>query len=344
MKNKILITLIFILTSSIPVYAEETILQEENKTSIVYLKDGSYYIGKIVSKDFDGINILSDNKKLFISIYKIDYISENLDDKNPEILKLEKEKSKLEKTERDVTNIIQLQSDIDKTKQKIENLKTVKKAVWFNNPNYTRYFFAPTAMQLKKGDGYIQDIDLFVGAANYGITDNISIGGIGSLFPGVSTDQQIIAVTPKAGFDITPDIHLGGGLMYVAGAGVAQIGVGYGIGTYGNADSNLTLGIGGAYGNIGKSGFFPKTNNQNIVTGSSFVTMVGGMHRIFENASLVSENWVMTNSNSKDFSYLFSYGLRFFWEKVSFDCAILYPIIPQTTTYPLPYFDVVWHF
>lgn len=316
--------------------------------SVIHLKNGSTISGNITEKNMSYVKIkISNSTEITILVNDIESISagdinENIDQK---IKELEYEKQKLEKSKKDLSKVIKLEDKIDDSKKKIENLQTNRKEDWFQNPNYTRMFFAPTARPLKKGDGYLQDINLFCLAANYGINDNLSIGGIASLIPGINTNQQILAFTPKIGVEISKDLSLGGGLLYVSGAGFAQVGVVYGVATYGTVDTNLTLGIGGAYGNISKAGFFPQIGAKSVVEGAgALVTMVGGMHRIAEHISVVSENWIFNNNFSKDQSYLFSYGFRFFWDKSSWDVAVMYPVIPQITSYPLPYIDYVWHF
>ena len=54
---------------------------------------------------------------------------------------------------------------------------------WFPNPNSTRLFFAPTGEQLKQGEGYFSDYELFFPGVAIGVTDNFSIGGGISLIP-----------------------------------------------------------------------------------------------------------------------------------------------------------------
>ncbi|HTL82998.1 MAG TPA: hypothetical protein VL651_14895, partial [Bacteroidia bacterium] len=52
-----------------------------------------------------------------------------------------------------------------------------KGGTWFSNPNATRYFFAPSAIPLKKHEGYFQNAYLLANSVNVGITNNITVGG-----------------------------------------------------------------------------------------------------------------------------------------------------------------------
>ena len=327
-------------------FAEE----EKDSNTIIYLKSGSVISGKIIERTNASIKVKLNNlEELRVPLSEVESIlndkKDDKTDKSQKIKELEQEKEKLQKVKKEISQVIKLEEKISDSKKTIEKLEKGKKEDWFENPNYTRLFFAPTAKTLKKGEGYLQDINIFAVSANYGVTDNFSLGGLASLLPGVNTDQQILAFTPKFGTELAKDLNLGGGLLYVSGAGLAQVGVAYGICTYGSKDSNISLGVGGAYGNISKVGFFPKVGEQAIVKGSSaLVTMAGAMHRIGENVSLVSENWIVSNTVSKDPSYLFSYGFRFFWENSSWDVAVMYPIIATMPTVPQPGIEYVWHF
>ncbi len=53
----------------------------------------------------------------------------------------------------------------------------VKKSLWFKNPHATRHLFAPTAIPLKRGEGYYQNIYIVGNMFNVGMLDNLSVGG-----------------------------------------------------------------------------------------------------------------------------------------------------------------------
>ncbi|QDA60400.1 hypothetical protein [Hymenobacter jejuensis] len=112
---------------------------------------------------------------------------------------------------------------------------------WEPVGNGTRIFFAPTARSLRKGEGYVQDIDIIFLGANYGITDNISIGALVPVVPGVGLN--VFALTPKVGFSVTDKVKAAAGVLFASGFGGSG-GIAYGVGTYGTADSNATLGVG----------------------------------------------------------------------------------------------------
>ncbi|MEP6905269.1 MAG: hypothetical protein ABI875_04250, partial [Gemmatimonadales bacterium] len=151
---------------------------------------------------------------------------------------------------------------------------------WFNNPNSTRLFFAPTGQMLKKGEGYFADYELFFPGFAYGVTDNFSVGGGVSIFPtGVS--EQVYYFTPKVGMSFSDQIHVAAGLL-LAGTGGGNGGtggVGYGAGTFGDGDGSITVGLG--YGFAGG----------NIE--SKPVAMLGGEKRVSRRIALVTENYLL---------------------------------------------------
>ncbi len=208
---------------------------------------------------------------------------------------------------------------------------------WFPNPNATRLFFAPTARMLKKGDGYFADYYLFFPAVAYGITDNFTIGGGMSLIPGVDIDKQIFYFTPKVGLSATKNFTLGMGALIIKIPDFDDdeendddesplLGLLYGVGTYGNPNSSLTIGLG--YGFVDD-----KLADRPLV-------VIGGEHRVSRRLALVTENWIVPGAENP----LVSYGMRFFGEKLSVDLALLNTVGKETIFPGIPYVDFVFNF
>jgi hypothetical protein len=229
--------------------------------------------------------------------------------------------------------------------EKILSIETVPIAslkqgeYWFPNPNATRLFFAPTARMLKKGDGYFADYYLFFPAVAYGITDNITIGGGMSLIPGVDIDKQIFYFTPKVGLSATKNLTLGMGALIIKIPDFDDdeendehkdesplLGLLYGVGTYGNPNSSLTIGLG--YGFVDD-----KLADRPLI-------VIGGEHRISRRLALVTENWMVPGAENP----LVSYGMRFFGEKMSVDLALLNTLGKEAVFPGIPYVDFVFNF
>lgn len=152
-------------------------------------------------------------------------------------------------------------------------------STWFANPNATRYFFAPSAIPLKKQEGYFQNAYLLANSVNVGITNNITIGG-GVVIP------LLFYITPKASFKVAKNFFVGVGVLFtqsfISDLGLSA-GIGYGLATYGSHEHNITIGAG--YG-------YAKFDDKYRTTPMPIVTL-NGMTRISKKLSLVSENWLI---------------------------------------------------
>jgi hypothetical protein len=176
---------------------------------------------------------------------------------------------------------------------------------WFPNPNYSRYFVSP-AIQLKKGDGYYQNIDLSANTVSYGITNFLSIGGGLELYSTLS-GHPVFILMPKFGFKVGKSFWLGGGILYLNAPEVISdfsgLGIGYGSATVGDENNNASLGAGwGFAGN--------EWSKKPIIT-------ISGMTRVSRRFALITENWIIPGYT------VFSYGVRFLAEKTSIDIGFV---------------------
>ena len=210
---------------------------------------------------------------------------------------------------------------------------------WFPNPNATRYLFSPSAFCLKEGEGYYQNTYLFLNSFNVGLSNHVTIcGGLEfiSTFASIISGEggPIFYVTPKVGFEVAPKVNLGAGVLYVSipdfGENDSRSGGGifYGLSTFGNTNNNLTTGLGWGYfkGDVGSS---------------PFIT-ISGMTRISRKTALITENWLIPSGS---FYAVYSYGFRFFGEKLAVDLAFINNRdIASGLLIGLPYVDFVVKF
>ncbi len=211
----------------------------------------------------------------------------------------------------------------------IEDVEDYDGKYHYKNPNDTRYFFGPSARTLKKGKGYYQNINVLFNSANIGITDNISIGGGFEFISTVIFQEPLWFLTPKVGFPISEKWSVGAGLL-IGGLGTqGGGGLGYGVVTYGSADSNMTVGLGYGFGS------------------SEPLLVLSGMHRLGKSISLVSENYFAstgtqdTDEFSSGLGTFGIQGIRIIGKKNSFDIGLI--IIPEIVEYvpALPYVGYV---
>jgi hypothetical protein len=201
--------------------------------------------------------------------------------------------------------IVTIKKDQIKSMILLESTNFKKGKYWFPNPNYSRYFISP-GIQLNKGDGYYQNVDLSLNTVSYGITNFFSLGGGVELFSTLA-GQPIFILTPKVGFKVSKSFWLGGGILYINSASYLAdfggLGIAYGSATYGNTNNNLTAGIGWGY-------FDHKWSEKPVIT-------LSGMTRISQRFGLVTENWFVPNYS------VFTYGVRFIGEKICVDIALV---------------------
>ncbi|HLP10499.1 MAG TPA: hypothetical protein VK177_01135 [Flavobacteriales bacterium] len=258
-------------------------------------------------------------------------------------------------------------SNIHKIKQITKN--DFKNGVyWFENPNSTRYIVGPSAFGLKKGEGYYQNMYLFIQSFNVGLTKNFSIGGgteIASLLFGGAA-PAITFLTPKFSFEVGPKVHLGTGILYLHTGldNKASYGIGYGLATFGSSNTNFTLGLGWGYHSVMR---YSTTYNQTTqqYTNTSYkdkgispnpIVTFSGMARLAKRFSLITENWVFPtmkttydnygNSITKSqYDFIVSYGARFMGEKMAVDFGFLNsPEWSNWIRIGIPYIDFVVKF
>lgn len=205
---------------------------------------------------------------------------------------------------------ITLPAQVIKRQKEIDPLRIRNGKYWFDNPNATRLFFAPTAIPMGKGEGYYQNFDIVYNGVNYGLTKNFSIGAAAIPFAWFMDEGLNIAVTPKLAVSATPSFHVGGGMLFafIPGGYTKYLGIAYGLATVGNRDNNFTFGAG--YG-------FLDRNKEGLA-----IVEFGGMVRLGRRFGLVSENWLALPAEGSNL-FVFSYGARYIGERVSVDIGFI---------------------
>lgn len=184
---------------------------------------------------------------------------------------------------------------------------------WIDNPQATRYFWAPNGYSLKKGEGYYQNVWIMFNQAVYGFTDHFS-GGVGVmplfLFGGVSTPAWI---TAKFSVPVVKDkINLGVGALAGTVIGEENTGFGilYGISTFGTRDKNLNIGLGWGFA----GGEMAKNPTVSI----------GGMIRTGARGYFITENYFI--GTPENFIVLMSVGGRRIIQKAGLDFGLWIPL------------------
>jgi hypothetical protein len=176
--------------------------------------------------------------------------------------------------------------------------------------NGSRLFVGPTARNLRRREGTVQDIAVFALAADYGISNNFSVGVVGTFVPGLG-EYNLVGITPKFSVPVGQRLHVGVGAfgLYVAGTAV---GLTYANATVGTADQQLTVGVG--FGISGGGGF-----------GRTPLLMLGGATRLGRRLFLVDETYLLRTSGGRQLSALAGVvGGRAVWPRLSASLGLAY--------------------
>ena len=199
--------------------------------------------------------------------------------------------------------------------------------LWPENPHATRLLFAPTAIPLRRGEGYVADFWIFFASAATGVTDRFTLGAGMSLLPLDNFGDNIFYALPKYTVVSQPRLKVALGALMASVPWTRSddgnrrrqsLGILYGVATTGSPESNLTLGAGWGY--VGGT-----LANKPVLT-------VGGQHRATKRIALISENWFVPFDN--DVGGFVSYGVRMLGEKIAVDLALGSPVGADTFYFP----------
>jgi hypothetical protein len=171
---------------------------------------------------------------------------------------------------------------------------------WREDQNHSRLFFAPTGRTLHQGQAYagVFSILPFVGM---GVSDNVTLAGGFNPFGGELASMDIwLAPKVRVRADSAKQFAVGGfflqldgnpfewsdgsywddGYYYTPDREMYRLAIGYGVGTFGDANQALHVGAGLAR----QLGSDPRTRA---------LGMVGGEYRLSRRWKLLTENWLM---------------------------------------------------
>lgn len=219
---------------------------------------------------------------------------------------------------------------------------------WFPNPNRTRLYLGPTARMTPKGTGSFSSVYVFFPSATYGLTNNVTLSGGMSLFPGLGIDEQLFYFIPKVGVGAAKNLSVAASALITilpewADAGeeidtdgdgwtdetieeTVTVGILFGVATYGTDDKSVTFGLGFGYA------------DEEIADKPA--VLFGGEYRVARRLSLVSENWVMPGVEP----LLISYGVRFFGEGIAVDLAFINVASEDFVPIGIPYVGFTWNY
>jgi hypothetical protein len=184
---------------------------------------------------------------------------------------------------------------------------------WFENPQASRYFWAPNGYGLKKGEGYYQNIWVMFNQVHYGVSNHLSVGAgfIPIFLFGVGATPAWM--TLKFSYPLVKDkVNFGSGALIgdVIGEPGSTFGILFGISTFGSIDKNISFGLG--YGFAGGN-FADKP-----------IININGMYRLGPKGYILTENYFI-NADGKSIVIL-SIGGRRIIKRTSLDFGLFAPL------------------
>lgn len=193
-----------------------------------------------------------------------------------------------------------------------------------NDPNQTRLFFSPTGKTLAEGKGYFSDYMIFFPFVAYGVTDYITLAGGMTLIPGATS--QLFYIAPKVRLINKDNLTISTGVLYVQ-IKEYNVGVTYGVCTYGNQKFAVTGGLGWGFA----KGEFS----------SSPLALLGFELRVSKYVKIISENWIPPETDI----IAMMFGIRFFGENLAADFAMVRATTSDWSGFPfIPWVGFAYNF
>jgi len=188
------------------------------------------------------------------------------------------------------------------------------------NPHPSRYLFTPSAIALKRGEGYMNWFYFLIFQMQYGITDNFSMGITTSwiLSPTMINLKYTVPVSDELCFAI------GGQIGKLTIWDDNSVALGFASSTIGTAESNVSLNVG--YGSYMRDGIT--------------IATLSGVQRISENASIMGEFWYCQPNNGTPF-FMGGPAFRIYsGRKSTYDIALLAIGNKSFQLWPLPLLSI----
>ena len=178
--------------------------------------------------------------------------------------------------------------------------RVVEGEFWREDPNSSRLFFTATGRTLRQGEAYIGTYLVVLPFVAVGVTDRFTLAAGAPVLLG---EFEPFYIAPKVRLIRTAKAEISVGTL-VFFIDDDNVGIAYGVGTFGTPDNALTVGLGFGFSGDDFS--------------SQPVAMIGGEARTSRRIKLVTENYFLPGETG----LVFSGGLRFLGERFSADVGL----------------------
>jgi hypothetical protein len=219
--------------------------------------------------------------------------------------------------------------DIDFQRRDVKGIRIVRGQryrgeFWPADPSDSRLFLAPTGRVPGHGHGYFGVYELVIPSFGVGLGKIGMISGGFSVLPGVSLDEQVFYIAPKAQVFNTEYVQGAVGLFWAkTGTSDESFGMVYSGVTAGTARAAFSGGL--AFPFSSEDGFLEQQ-----------LLMLGGELRAARNLKLITENWFAPGEEES----IWSLGLRIISSRITVEVAAattseggFLPIVNFSTTW-----------
>jgi len=283
----------------------------------VTLKDGSERKGLLLKETEKEVVLQNENGQLFLERDQVDRVET---DYQREYIRIQMKDGtvyqgyrRVDKKEPNVVYTSNGKVVYDPSQVKEIQIIDESKAGYYEHPLSTRYIITPTAIPMRKGEGYWSSQLLLVNSYYHGVTKNISIGG------GFEIITTLFALSPtpfanlKASFSASENFHYGVGVF--GGTFFGQVfgeniyyALPYGMVTIGDRNSNLTFGGGAGFINRETASYYS----------------VSGTLRLSPKFGLVSNNYLVIDNQEGFGEFLSAQGIRIIGKSITLDLALAF--------------------
>jgi hypothetical protein len=199
-----------------------------------------------------------------------------------------------------------------------------------DDPARTRYFYAPSAFMLHRGEIVFAQRELLFSELSAGITDHFSVMAGGAVPLWFVNSAFNIDAGLKVGGDVAEWLHLAAGAETLVLPSFGSIGFGFGSMTWGPERLQLTV-----------SGGVPFA----IVSGSQslgdVIIVVSGSFRVSEHFGFLTENWILPTAQigTGDAPVVVAGGVRFMANNLAAEVGLLH--VPSVSV-PLPWVNFTY--
>jgi hypothetical protein len=216
------------------------------------------------------------------------------------------------------------------------------------NPAASRHLYAPSAIPMEQGQGYVSQKYLAFSSVAYAATDNLTlVVGAPTFFPPAMT-----ILGGKFAGEVSEGVHVGAGVevFMLPLDSTVLASIAFGAVTFGNADKQLTIATGMLGGELFEDAV-------------AVPVMIGGQTRLSDSVALITENWIILDTGQMSYEMSFHSGaVRLLgrradddmgtrrmrstegFPKTSWDLGMILIAGEGELFGPLPWIDWTWHF